>query len=295
MKLALGTVQFGLDYGASNRDGKTAAQEVRRVLELALRSGIDTVDTAHHYGESETVLGDLCELTHCFRVITKTRILHRNPISDADVDILDEAFEQSLRRLRRDSVAGLLVHNADDLLAVNGDCLYQWHVSVRNAGKTVKIGVSVYTPEQAIRLLDHYDFDMVQAPLNLMDRRIVTIGLIDRLRARGIEIHVRSAFLQGLFFLPPSEIPESLAQARSFVEAIQQRARDIGVSISALALGFLRRQSQIDRIVIGVNTAEQLATNLQAYATPIEDDQVFDGLGCEDLSVIDPSTWRISR
>ena len=192
-------------------------------------------------------------------------------------------------------MAGLLVHCAEDLLAVNGDRLYQWLVDVRNAGKTAKIGVSVHTPEQAMRLLDLYEFDMIQVPLNLMDRRIMATGLIDRLCACEIENHVRSAVLQGLFFVSPSEIPWSLAQARPFVEAIQQRAKETGVSVDALALGFLRRQCQVDRVVIGVNTAEQLATNLQAYATPIEDDQVLDELDCNDLGIIDPSTWSISQ
>jgi len=295
MRLALGTAQFGLAYGVSNRDGKTPAHEVRRILEHAFQAGIDTVDTAHHYGESETVLGDLCELTRSLRVVTKTRMLHQDPIREADIGILDEAFEHSLIHLRRDSVTGLLVHSAGDLLAVNGDLLYQWLVDMRSAGKAAKIGVSICTPEQATHLLDRYDLDMIQAPLNLLDRRIVATGLIDRFRMRGMEIHVRSAFLQGLLFMPPSEIPESLAQARPFVKAIQRRAEESGVSVGALALGFLQRQSQVDRIVIGVNTAEQLAANLQAYATPIEDDQAFDGLVCEDLSVIDPSTWRVSR
>jgi aryl-alcohol dehydrogenase-like predicted oxidoreductase len=295
MKLALGTAQFGLNYGISNQGGQTPIQEVRRILELAKHAGIDTLDTAHLYGESETILGDLHKLTRSFRVVTKTPILSGNSISDADIGIFNKALERSLNCLRRDSVTGILVHKANDLLAINGERLYQWLVDMRSAGKTTKIGVSIYTPEQAIGLLDRYDFDMLQAPLNLLDRRIMTTGLIDRLRARGMEIHVRSAFLQGLFFMHPSEIPESLAQARPFVEAIQQRAGDIGVSISALALSFLQRQSQVDRIVLGVDKAEQLATNLQAYATPIEDARVFDGLACEDLSVIDPSTWRISR
>lgn len=294
MKLALGTAQFGLNYGIANQDGQTPAQEVRRILELARHAGIDTLDTAHHYGESETILGDLYELTRSFRVVTKTPLLNRYSISDADVNTLNKALERSLKCLRRDSVEGILVHNADDLFAVNGDRLYQWLVDMRNAGKSTKIGFSIYSPEQAMSLLDRYDFDMLQAPFNLLDRRILVTGLIDRLRTSGMEIHVRSAFLQGLFFMPISDIPESLAHARPYVKAIQQRARDFGVPVNALAFGFLRRQSQVDRIVIGVDTAEQLATNLQAYATPFENDQAFDGLACEDLSVIDPSTWKTS-
>jgi len=295
MRLTLGAAQFGLNYGISNRNGKSTIPEVRSILELALKFGIDTIDTAYHYGDSETVLGDLLELTRRFRIITKTRIVRQTTISDSEIALLDSAFKNSLSRLRQSSVAGILIHRADDLLANEGYRLYKWLIDKRDAGKIAKIGASVYSPEQAFRLLQYFDFDIIQAPFNLMDRRILTTELVNYLRSRRIEVHVRSAFLQGLFFLSPLEIPESLTKARPFVDAIRRRALDIGVSINALALAFLRQQPQIDRIVIGVNSAEQLGANIKAYATSLDDNQVFDGLACEDLSIIDPSTWRISR
>lgn len=295
MKLALGTVQFGLKYGVSNEVGQPTLQEVRRILELALSAGIDTVDTAHHYGESETVLGKLSKLTRGFRIITKTPILKTRSISEDDIRKLSDALQLSLNRLERDSVEGLLVHDVDDLLTNNGDRFYLWLVKMRDAGKIGKLGVSVYSPGQAVDVLDRYDFDLIQAPLNLLDQRVIETGLIERLRSIGMEIHVRSVFLQGLFFMPPAQIPEPLAKARPFVNAIQERARDIGVSVGALALGFLKRQAEIDRIVVGVDTPLQLTANIQAYATQIQEEQAFSGLACNDLGIINPSMWGLNH
>ena len=58
MKVALGTVQFGLDYGVTNQHGQVTIEEVESILDFAKINGIDTLDTASRYGNSEQVLGD---------------------------------------------------------------------------------------------------------------------------------------------------------------------------------------------------------------------------------------------
>jgi aryl-alcohol dehydrogenase-like predicted oxidoreductase len=292
MKLALGTVQFGLKYGIANRDGQPSLQEVRNILASASAAGIDTLDTAYHYGESEAVLGKLNTLSDRFRIVTKTLQIQGDQVTDSTVAALDQAFTQSLARLRRTAVYAVLVHNADDLLIPGGERLYQWLCSVRERGASAKIGVSVYTPEQAARMLAHYDFDLIQAPFNLLDRRIAATGLLTQLKQRSVEVHVRSAFLQGLFFISPDALPLTLASARPFIQALQQRARDLNVSIGGLALAFLRQNPQIDRIVIGVDTAAQLARNLADYATALADPHSFDGLECTELTIINPTLWK---
>lgn len=292
MRIALGTVQFGLDYGVSNTSGKTTPDEVCRILQQARASGIDTLDTAYQYGDSEAVIGSLSELTDGLRIITKTRSFHCQVINNEHLDSLDHGFEESLKRLRRQSVEGLLIHDVRDLFAQNGERLYARLCHYRDTGRVKKIGVSLYTPEQAMHVLRNYDIDIVQIPLNLMDRRMLNTGLLERFKRSSVEIHVRSAFLQGLFFMAPEAISETLSDARPFIVVIQERARTYGVSVGVLALGFLQDIPEIDRIVIGVNTAEQLVTNLRDYEQACKALFNFDDLACEDINIIDPTCWR---
>ena len=87
-KLVLGTVQFGLNYGIANTDGKPAPERVRQILQTAYDNGIRTLDTAAAYGESETVLGT--ELKN-LGLLDKMKIVSKVPpvpanFSDCEVE-----------------------------------------------------------------------------------------------------------------------------------------------------------------------------------------------------------------
>ena len=292
MRLALGTAQFGFDYGISNRQGQTSLPEVRRILELAHQRGIDTLDTASLYGDSQAVLGEVDDLAREFRIITKTIAFDGEPVGKEDLKNLDTTFKQSLAELRRKRVTGLLVHHAADLLAENGKSVFDRLSEYKNSGRVEKIGASLYTPDEATRLLDNFDIDLVQIPMNLMDRRVLQSGILDKLKKAGVEIHVRSAFLQGLFFMSPESIPDSLTMARPFVERIQNRAALLDISVAALSLAYLESIPQIDRIVVGVNNVTQLSELLGPNGIEIDSTE-FDELCCNDEYVINPSKWEL--
>jgi aryl-alcohol dehydrogenase-like predicted oxidoreductase len=290
VKLALGTVQFGLDYGISNSDGKTSPDEACRICKLASDNGIDLLDTAWHYGDSEAVIGRLHDCTSSMRIVTKSCTFDGPQIIDEDLGRLNLAFDESLERLGRNAVEGLLVHHGHNLLYDNGDRLWEQLVAFKQQGKVRKIGASLYSPQQAAELLDRYPLEIVQLPLNLMDQRMLASGMLDRLKTAGVEIHVRSAFLQGLFFMAPAELPAHLAAASPWIERIRQASIENGVSIAALALGIGKHLPQVDKIVIGVNNSEQLTRNLSDYAqAPALD---FSPFACNDITLIDPSQWQ---
>jgi len=292
VRLALGTAQFGLHYGISNRQGQTSLPEVRRILELAHQRGIDTLDTASLYGDSQAVLGEVDDLAREFRIITKTIAFDGEPVGKEDLKNLDTAFKQSLAELRRKRVDGLLVHHAADLLAENGESVFDRLSEYKNSGRVEKIGASLYTPDEATRLLDNFDIDLVQIPMNLMDRRMLESGILDQLKKAGVEIHARSAFLQGLLLMLPESIPDSLSAACPFVERIQSRAALLDISVAALSLAYLESIPQIDRIVVGVNNAKQLSELLDARGTRVNPSG-FEGLCCGDEYVINPSKWEL--
>ena len=68
MKLALGAVQFGIDYGIANVGGQVPFAEVEKILQYANSQNIDLLDTAPKYGNSEEILGS--SQTQNFKIIT---------------------------------------------------------------------------------------------------------------------------------------------------------------------------------------------------------------------------------
>ena len=170
MKLGLGTVQFGLPYGISNKTGQVALDEIGKILQLAATSGMQIVDTAAGYGDSENVLGRSLAPAHDFLIVTKTLPLRAEKVRREDVAKAEAVFEDSLRQLGQSSVYGLLVHHSADLLNPGGDRLYAALRRWKEEGRVKKIGVSVYAREEVDRLFDRYAFDLVQLPLNVFDQ-----------------------------------------------------------------------------------------------------------------------------
>ena len=189
-KLALGTVQFGLDYGISNIGGQVSLEEARKVLKLAKEYDIDTLDTASGYGNSEKVLGKIG--VNDFQIVTKTTSLQLG------VDKVLQSFYQSLTDLNATSVDGLLIHNIDDTKDKQFDTLYKELDKLKQDKLINKIGFSTYTPDQVDFLLDNFDFDLIQVPFNVFDTRLIDGGQLQALKNKQIEIHARSVFLQGL-------------------------------------------------------------------------------------------------
>lgn len=253
MKIGLGTVQFGLAYGVSNSAGRTPPAEVSKILRLAGDEGIELVDTASAYGDSEEALGEAG--VSGFRVVTKT------PGSGAarlDPDRLERTLTESLDKLRLPAVYGLLGHNADDLIGRGGEQLMARMQALRAAGLVEKIGASVYNGAQIDVLLDRCDFDLIQVPFSLLDQRLLHSGHLARLKRRGVEIHARSVFLQGLLLMAPGALAPFFAPVRAHLQACRDRLDALGVSPLEAALSFIRGVGEIDVALCGVNDCAQL-------------------------------------
>ena len=141
MKLGLGTVQFGIDYGISNQDGKTSLDEIENILVVAMRKGISVIDTAAMYGTSEEALGQTLSESHSFKIVTKTPRFTSSVITSDDIQRLEDSFFQSLHKMKCASSYGLLIHNADDLLSENGHLLFNKMNDLKQKGLVEKIGV----------------------------------------------------------------------------------------------------------------------------------------------------------
>lgn len=288
-KLALGTVQWGMRYGITGR-GQPDSREVGAILAAARTAGVSMLDTAYAYGSAEQVIGELNAATRTFDIVTKPLPVRAESIDAAHCAAVEAALEDSARRLRRDTVYALLVHNADNLLLPGAERLWALLERHRAAGKVGRIGVSVYSPEQCAAILERFPIEIVQLPFNIYDQRFLTSGALADLKARGVEIHARSAFLQGLLLMAPTDLPPHFAAIREHHAALGALFAAQGISPLAGALHFCLEQPLLDRIVVGCETAEQFG-EIRAAATGPAPAVLYSDFAVSDPAILEPSRW----
>lgn len=286
MKIALGTVQFGLKYGVANTGGRVTEDTAKEILDLAGELGVDTLDTASAYGTSEQVLGRIC--IDDFKVISKL---------PPGIDHLEKpanwakrCLDQSLNNLGAQSLYGLLLHRPLDLLKENGLELFDALVDIKRQGLVEKIGISVYGPDDLGKLAA-FDFDLVQAPMNILDRRLKSSGWLEKLSKNGTEVHIRSAFLQGLLLMPEAQRPDHFNPWRNVLSEYDAWVAGQQITKLQACLGYLNSHPEIDKIVVGVDTPGQLREI--ASAIRLHTPTVPESIQTDDLNLINPGLWKL--
>lgn len=296
MKIGLGTAQFGLDYGISNSLGKTPTQEVMRILDIALKNGIHTIDTASLYGDSEGVLGQFLVGRNPFHIVTKTPQYDGKSRTKEDAKKLESVFFESLQKLKQSSVYGLLVHRAGDLLARNGSILWKAMYDLKKRGLVKKIGVSVYSAEQIDSVTERFPIDLIQLPVNVLDQRLIDSGHLKILKKRGVEVHARSVWLQGLLLMDPSELPDYFSCVRSHLQNYHSYIGNRNISPLKAALDFVLNLGEIDAVIIGVASAGQLEQVLHETGSGIEMTlDEYRNFAWWDEKILNPSQWNILK
>ena len=284
-RIALGTAQFGLRYGIANCRGQVALDEAAEIVGLAHSHGVDTADTAIAYGESENCLGRIGMAG--WRVVSKLP-----PIPDDCVDVpawVEQRLHESLTRLGVSRLHGFLLHRSSQLLGAHGAALYQKLLDLRRSGLVAKIGVSVYDPEELDALLPRFTFDLVQAPLNVLDRRIADSGWLGRLHAAGVEVHTRSAFLQGLLLMGRRDRPVWCRGWQPLWNAWHRWLEGQGVSALSACLAFVLAHAEVDRVIVGVDGLGQLREILGSCGRG--GSLAPRSLTSTDPNLINPSRW----
>jgi aryl-alcohol dehydrogenase-like predicted oxidoreductase len=265
MKLAIGTVQFGLSYGINNQSGRVMPDEARKILQLASQSGLKTLDTAIDYGESENTLGEVGVAD--WDVVTKLPAIPQNCPDVANW--LHAHVESSCHRLKINQLHGLLLHRPNQLLGEFGKPLIHALEKAKNQGYIRKIGVSIYNPNELDSLNQIIPLEIVQAPLNLLDRRLVDSGWARKLKEQGTELHVRSAFLQGLLLMSPEQRPKKFARFDQIWTEWSRWLSENQISALQACLGYVTSVPEVDKIVVGVDGVTQLQEIIAAARTQI--------------------------
>jgi aryl-alcohol dehydrogenase-like predicted oxidoreductase len=290
VKLGLGTAQFGMSYGISNLEGRTTIEEAARILNLAAKKDVRVIDTASGYGNSEETIGRVIKSNFSdFLIVTKTPQFGVQAISESEGDLLESTFRESLTRLRRRAIYGLLVHHASDLLLPGSDILWDRMQQLKTSGLIQKIGVSVYHPAEADNLMERRNLDLIQLPLNLLDQRFLKSGCLQKLQRLGVEIHVRSVFLQGLLLMNADELADYFNPVKATLKLFQQFCHERQVSRVEAALGVVCHLPEVSRIICGVNNSGHLLQLIEAerHAPSVD----FSAFAFEDIRILIPSFW----
>ena len=288
-RIALGTAQFGLPYGISNTHGQVDRTEMNEIWQVARGAKITMLDTAIAYGNSEENIGATESVG--FEIITKLP-----PLPSAETSVTQWVHSQiknSLSKLKRNSVYGLLLHNPADLLGSNGDELLAALVNLKRDGLIEKYGISIYSPTELDSLFSQipsFRPDIVQAPLNVIDQSIASSGWLTRLSEMNVEIHVRSVFLQGLLLQQPNERSVGFSRWSSVFAQFDSWTNARQMSPLAACLGHVLSYPEVSQVIIGVTSANELKQIIALSSG--EHVRAPKSLQVTDVDLIQPMNWN---
>ena len=285
-KITIGTAQFGLNYGISNQNGQVSLTEIEKILDFSQRCGINCIDTAIAYGDSESRLGAVG--IKDWDVVSKLPSIPDNCLNVKDWVV--KSIEESLARLKIPSLYGLLLHRPNELFAPAGFELYEAIKFLKDSGMVKHLGISIYGPDELGSLSQYNDVDIVQTPFNIFDRRLINNGLLNTLTEGGLEVHIRSAFLQGLLLMEPENRPSKFARWGNLWQQYDNYIKTCGLSKLQLCIRYVLSFTQIKNVIVGVDSLSQLKEIYEAASGDMS--ELPEELQSNDLLLINPAFWQ---
>lgn len=288
-KLILGTVQLGLDYGINNQSGKPVLEQALEILNTAYECGIRVLDTAEAYGISQNVIGTFHKNnpTKIFKVISKL-----DAKQNVNQNGLTKKINKSIKILGVKALEGYMFHNYVNL--VRKPHLFHEALQIKKEGIIKKVGVSIYTNLEIEDIIKNYsEVDFIQAPFNLLDNQQKRKRSFEKLKAKKIEIHTRSVFLQGLFFQHPESLKEKFCEIKPYLEELENIKKHYSLSMETMALQYALQKDYIDNVLIGVETPQQLLQNVVNSKNNIYiPHDTIDAINVRKKELLNPTNWN---
>ena len=278
-KIIVGSANFNQKYGVKKNFIKK--NEIKKLFNLAAKNKIKVIDTSPLYKESEKIIGQINN--NRFKVISKIPKKPKNIKKKEIVDWLKKSAINSLANLKIKKFECLLLHNANSLLCKNGDEIYKGIRNMKINGFTSKIGVSIYDFSVLDKILKKFKFNLIQAPFNILDQRLVEKGWLKKLKKRKIEVHARSIFLQGILLLKHNQLPKKLIKLSKKLMVWESWLKKNKFNSLQVCLSFVLNQHQLDGIIVGYNNTNQLKQIKNNFSLP--------NLNIKDKKLIDPREW----
>lgn len=294
MKLCLGTVQQGLEYGVNNQHGKPSLEESVEVFHRAFERGIDVFDTARAYGDAEIIIGEYVKRYEEAKEIKYISKLRPNVFEAGDnyYEVIKRECLDSLRRMGISKLYGYLLHTPE---YIRNPEIVDAMIRIKEEGLVENIGVSIYNIEDGEIAIQTNKVDFIQLPFSVFDQRGDTTGFLKRAKENGITIFARSAFLQGLFYANVDRLPERVEHAKNVLVDFNQMIEKYQVDRTETLIGFVKAQEYIDYLVFGVDNLEQLEEDIDVFNNKEIDDKVLNVIKDRyvkiEESIIIPSLW----
>lgn len=283
-KIGIGTLQFGLDYGIANTEGKLKDLEIKKIRKIAKFNNINIVDTANVYGNSEERLGYLG--------FSNFKLVSKLPVTAPPVDRFNwvlKNVKRSLKKMNVERLYGMHVHNTKYLLDKNGYKIYNGLVKAKKRGLINKIGVSVYTIQELKKIISKYKIDLVLIPFNIFDQRTIKSNILKELKDRNIEIHTRTTFLQGLLLLEGRKIPDKFEKYKKYFDNWNKIQKKIKIPKFEICLKYALSNKYIDRVIVGIDNSKQFKLLIKAAGYLKVDIKSIDA--SKEIDLINPSKW----
>ena len=286
-KIAIGTANFGMQYGVANSQGKLSKKSVSEILGLARSLGVTCLDTANAYGESQKVLGEFG--VHDWRVVSKISTI---PQDCKDISYFVRAqIELILTSLNLSDFETVLVHNSKDLTGESGNEVYEALQDAKSRGQVEKIGVSIYDPNDLESIMSQFQIDVVQAPINVFDNRLQDSGWLDRLASMGVEVHARSVFLQGVLLSAVAQNNDFFKPWKSTFEKWNIFSENSGTTPLINCIKHVNSYEKATFAVVGIDSAQNLSEVFDAFSERPQ--RIAEDDFGSDYQLINPGSWCI--
>ena len=294
--LSLGTVQLGMDYGIHNANGKPSLETSFRILDAAMAAGINTLDTAAGYGNSEEVIGAWLKTVPAENrpfIVTKAAKLDHSSLDALRAD-LKERVKTSRERLGLSQLPLLMLHNCEDYLCDKENVKLVFE-ELKASGDILYSGISAYSNHDYGELAAS-GFDAVQIPVNIFDWGQIENGGLQKLKDSGMMIFVRSVYLQGLVFQDPETLPAHMAFCKETLVKFRTLCDKYQLSPAVLALSYALTLPGVTSLVLGSETVEQVQQNAQLLNTtvtlsPAQMAEIRENFLNTDIKVLNPGLW----
>ena len=293
VEYCIGTAQFGMDYGIANLSGRPKQDDIDKIMQYATKNNIRYFDTAQSYGKSETVIG---EAISKLSKINKIRIISKlSPdLQENSPESIVDSVKSSINKLNIKSLYALLAHRVE---AIKSETFLAAIRILKKDGLVIKTGVSVYTPEDALRVIKNNEVDILQIPFNILDKRWLVRGIIEEAKENNIQVFFRSIFLQGLIFLNEKDlINRNMSWAYPYLKKFNALVNDTPFSTVELAFGILNQVSGNNVIIMGLDSLNQLQQNLSIIEKSVINEKVSDewwaNLPAFPEKLLNPSLWN---
>jgi len=283
MKLVIGSAQLGMNYGLFNNK-KINSKEFKKIEKLVLISKINFIDTAISYGNSENIIGN--SKLKKLNIITKIKLPRKKNIHIRNW--VSKKISRSLIKLKINKIYGVLIHNYKDLLGKNGKNYLLSLQELKRKKIIKKIGISVYNPQEIKKIWKFWKPDLIQAPFNPLDNRILDSGWINILKKFKVKIFVRSIFLQGLLINENSSFAIN-KNSKIILNKFRNWCYKNNVSLLQACLHFIKQFKKIDYLVVGFNNYNQLKEIIDVFKK--KQINIPRKFSTKKLNLIDPRKW----